>query len=64
MKISSKQILEELFTQVICSRVLTRHQRYQIQQVILYASPLNDDEHAIINRLFYNIRRGWVKIVD
>lgn len=60
---SAKNVLEELFSQVMCSSVVTRNERTQIQNMLL-AGYLNDDEYAIINRLFYNVRRGWVKLVD
>ncbi|WP_192901296.1 hypothetical protein [Okeania hirsuta] len=64
LNISSKQkALEELFTQVMCSSVITPNERQQIQNILL-AGYLNDDEYAIINRLFYNLRRGWIKLVD
>ncbi|NEP78049.1 MAG: hypothetical protein F6K17_27955 [Okeania sp. SIO3C4] len=60
---STKNALEELFIQVMCSNVITSNERSQIQDILLVGY-LNDDEYAIINRLFYNIRRGWIKIVD
>ena len=61
---SSKQkALEELFTQVMCSSVITPNERDQIQKILL-SGYLNDDEYAIINRLFYNVRRGWIKLID
>jgi hypothetical protein len=55
--------LEELFGQVMFSSVVTRHDRRQLRSALLGGS-LNEDEYAIINRLLYNVRRGWVKIVD
>ncbi|NES67013.1 MAG: hypothetical protein F6K24_18055 [Okeania sp. SIO2D1] len=60
---STRKALEELFTQVMCSSVLTPKERMQIQKILLEGY-LNDDEYAIINRLFYNVRRGWIKLVD
>ncbi|MGL5063304.1 MAG: hypothetical protein ACRC62_25265 [Microcoleus sp.] len=61
---STSQItLEELFGQVMFSSVVTRHDRRQLRAALL-GGGLNEDEYAIINRLLYNVRRGWVKIVD
>ncbi|MDJ0553710.1 MAG: hypothetical protein QNJ68_04560 [Microcoleaceae cyanobacterium MO_207.B10] len=60
---SAEKILEEVFSQVMFSNVVTRNERNQIKNVLLTYS-LNEDEYAIINRLLYNVRRGWVKIVD
>jgi hypothetical protein len=59
----SQMTLEELFGQVMFSSVVTRHDRRQLRSALLERT-LNEDEYAIINRLLYNIRRGWVKIVD
>ncbi|MEG3859958.1 MULTISPECIES: hypothetical protein [unclassified Microcoleus] len=59
----SQMTLEELFGQVMFSSVVTRHDRRQLRAALLERT-LNEDEYAIINRLLYNVRRGWVKIVD
>ncbi|MEG4799506.1 hypothetical protein QUB63_05060 [Microcoleus sp. ARI1-B5] len=59
----SHMTLEELFGQVMFSSVVTRHDRRQLRTALLERT-LNEDEYAIINRLLYNVRRGWVKIVD
>ena len=59
----SQMTLEELFGQVMFSSVVTRHDRRQLRSELLERT-LNDDEYAIINRLLYNVRRGWVKIID
>ncbi len=59
----SQMTLEELFGQVMFSSVVTRHDRRQLRSALLERT-LNDDEYAIINRLLYNVRRGWVKLID
>ncbi len=59
----SQMTLEELFGQVMFSSVVTRHERRQLRSALLERT-LNEDEYAIINRLLYNVRRGWIKIVD
>ncbi len=60
---TSQLTLEELFGQVMFSSIVTRNDRQQIRSALL-GGGLNEDEHAIINRLLYNVRRGWVRIVD
>ena len=55
--------LEELFGQVMFSSVVTSNDRKVIRSALL-AGCLTEDEKAIINRLLYNVRRGWVKLVD
>ncbi|MEG3960065.1 MULTISPECIES: hypothetical protein [unclassified Microcoleus] len=59
----SQMTLEELFGQIMFSSVVTRHDRSQLRSALLERT-LNEDEYAIINRLLYNVRRGWVKIID
>lgn len=61
---STPQItLEELFGQVMFSSVVTRRDRQHLRAALL-AGSLTEDEQAIINRLLYNVRRGWVKLID
>lgn len=55
--------LEELFGQIMFSSVVTRQDRQQLRAAIL-GGPLSEDEQAIINRLLYNVRRGWVRLAD
>lgn len=55
--------LEELFGQIMFSSVVTRNDRQHLRAALL-GECLTDDEQAIINRLLYNVRRGWVKLVD
>jgi len=59
----SHMTLEELFGQIMFSSVVTRNDRSQLRSALLERT-LNEDEYAIINRLLYNVRRGWVKIID
>ncbi|WP_293134213.1 hypothetical protein [Okeania sp. SIO3I5] len=59
----AESLLEEIFIQVMSSNVITINERKQIQSV-LSGGDLGDDESAIINRLVYRIRRGWVKLVE
>ncbi|NEQ35925.1 MAG: hypothetical protein F6K40_06345 [Okeania sp. SIO3I5] len=59
----AKTVLEEVFTQVMSSSVMTTNE-HQLIQSVLSGDDLDDDEYAIINRLAYCIRRGWVKLVE
>ena len=59
----SQMTLEELLGQIMFSSVVTRNDRSQLRSALLERT-LNEDEYAIINRLLYNVRRGWVKIID
>jgi hypothetical protein len=55
--------LEELYGQVMFSNTVTRTDR-QIIKAALLKEALSENEHDIINRLIYNVRRGWVRVVD
>jgi hypothetical protein len=55
--------LEELFGQIMFSCVVTRRDRLVLRAALLNEA-LNEDEKAIINRLMYNVRRGWIRIID
>ena len=59
----AESLLEEIFIQVMSSNVITINERKQIRSV-LSGGDLGDDESAIINRLVYRIRRGWVKLAE
>ncbi|MCT7950773.1 hypothetical protein NG798_13305 [Ancylothrix sp. C2] len=55
--------LEELYGQVMFSNVVTSTDRQLIKAALLKEA-LSENEHDIINRLIYNVRRGWVRVVD
>jgi len=55
--------LEELFGQIMFSCVVTRRDRLVLRAALLNEA-LNEDEKAIIYRLMYNVRRGWIRIID
>lgn len=55
--------LEELYGQVMFSNVVTSTDR-QLLKAALLKDSLSENEHDIINRLIYNVRRGWVRVVD
>lgn len=63
MDIAHSITIEELYGQVMFSNVVTRTDRQYLKATLLKGS-LNEIEHDIINRLLYNIRRGWVKVID
>lgn len=54
--------LEDLFGQVLLSGFLTPIDRQRIRAVLLNDS-ISEEHHAIINRLLYGVRRGFIKLV-
>jgi hypothetical protein len=61
-KQQSPTSLEDLFGQVLLSGLLTPIDRLRIRAVLLNES-ISEEHHAIINRLLYGVRRGFIKLV-
>ena len=55
--------LEELYGQIMFSNVMTLADRQQLKTVLLKEC-LSEDEMAIVDRLLYNVRRGWLQLVE
>lgn len=55
--------LLELFAEIIQKGQITIADRYRLRSAILNNN-LTDEEKDSINRLFYSIRRGLIKLVD
>lgn len=60
---ASSLSLEELFGEIMFSSLITRSDQQRLLQALDNES-LSEDETAIIQRLLYNIRRGWIRLVD
>lgn len=55
--------LSDLFAQVSSCGYLTRVDRYGLMLALLNA-PLSEEEQAAIDRLFYAVNRGRIRLVD
>jgi len=55
--------IEEVFGQIICSGKISLRDRQLIRSALLEDS-LTEEHQAIINRVLYNVRRGFLKLVD
>ncbi len=62
-KNQSKLSLEELYGQAMFSNILTSSDRQKIKNLLLGES-LSYSEMLIIDRLLYNVRQGWLQVVD
>ncbi len=60
---NSSLSLEELFGEIMFSSLITRSDQQRLVQA-LKSESLSEDETAIIQRVLYNIRRGWIRLVD
>ena len=59
----TKNVLEEVFSKVMSSSVITSDERRQIRRVLL-TGYLDDDEYAIMKKLVDRVTRGLVKFVE
>ncbi len=59
----TKNVLEEVFSKVMSSNVITSDERQQIRRVLL-TGYLDDDEYAIMKKLVDRVTRGTVKFVE
>lgn len=59
----SQVALEELYGQIMFSNVMTLADRQQLK-IVLLKECLSEDEMAIVDRLLYNVRRGWLQLVE
>ncbi|NEQ35926.1 MAG: hypothetical protein F6K40_06350 [Okeania sp. SIO3I5] len=59
----AKTLLEEVFSQVMSSSVITSGERQQIRRVLL-TGYLNDDEYAMMEMLVDRVSHGTVKSVE
>ncbi len=57
----SPATLEDLFGKVLVSGFITSTDRQRIKTVLLNET-ISEEHHAIINRLLYGVRRGFLKM--
>ncbi len=58
-----KNVLEEVFSKVMSSSVITSDERQQIRRILL-SGYLDDNEYAIMETLVDRVSRGLVKFVE
>lgn len=58
---SATTSLEYMFGKVLMSGYISLTER-QLLQSILLSESVSDEHHAIINRLLYGVRRGFIKM--
>ena len=59
----TKNVLEEVFSKVMSSNVITRDEQQQIRRLLL-SGYLDDDEYAMIETLVDRVICGLVKFVE
>lgn len=61
--IDSTSALEEIYSQTLCSRQISRKQLSQLQLLDTVAS-LQPQQNRLIRRLLHASRRGWLNVID
>jgi hypothetical protein len=56
-------ILEEIYSESLCSRKISRSQLHQLQSLSRDCS-LNPQQNRLIKRLIHASRRGWLNVID
>ncbi|MCT7948734.1 hypothetical protein NG798_02930 [Ancylothrix sp. C2] len=57
----SPTTLEDLFGKILLCGFISHSDRHKLK-VLLLEESLSDEHHAIINRLLYGVRRGFLRI--
>ncbi len=60
---SPNQSIEELFGEIICAGIITQQDRLTIKSVLLNDC-ISEEQQAIIDRIVYNVRRGFLLIAE
>lgn len=55
--------LEEIYSQSLCSRKISRAHLLQIQAIKL-SSSLNSQHNRLVKRILHASRRGWISVID
>ena len=63
MTMTTTTDLQELVTQVLSSRRISVVDQ-QLMSSLLAQDNLNDEERTLIERVFYGVRHGLLKVVD
>jgi len=60
---NSSIALEEVYSQSLCSRQISRNQLHFLQSISRKPS-LNPQQDRLIKRLLHASRRGWIRVID
>lgn len=59
-----KVSLEELVEQILSSRAITRSEECRLLSALSSETSVNEDLKGAIQRIFYGLRHGMLKVVD
>jgi hypothetical protein len=61
---TSQVSVEELVAQILMHRRVTPIDQQQLKMALSYKDALNEQEQTLIDRVFYGVRHGLLRIVD
>lgn len=62
--LSSPLCIEELVAQILMERRVTSTEQQILRCALLYADELDETERTLIDRVFYGVRHGLLRIVE
>ncbi|MEW6495891.1 MAG: hypothetical protein AB1589_25725 [Cyanobacteriota bacterium] len=62
--LSSQLCIEELVAQILMERKVTSTEQQILRCALLYADELDETERTLIDRVFYGVRHGLLRIVE
>lgn len=61
---SSQINIEELVAQILVNRRITHRDQYLLKYALLFEETLDEQERTLIDRVFYGVRHGLLKLVE
>jgi len=62
--LASPVTIEELVAQIMLSRKITRGDQQHLMSALLSKDLLGDQDRILIDRVFYGVRHGLLRVVD
>jgi hypothetical protein len=56
--------IEELVAQILVNRRITYRDQFVLKCALLFEETLDEQERTLIDRVFYGVRHGLLKIVE
>lgn len=61
---SPKLSIEDMIAQILVNRKITYRDQYLLKCALLFEEMLDETERTLIDRVFYGVRHGLLKIVE
>lgn len=61
---SSQTSVEEIITQILTNRTITHTEQLLLRYVLLVEATLDEQSRTLIERVFYGVRHGLLRIVE